>query len=100
MGITQVELDVLPQEIRVLLEQVPPEYLRDLALDLAWAAMVASRRPDALHQVVQEWETTLEEIELVGDDLPQVLQARKEAQAGVGMTPNELRAYLDSKDEQ
>jgi hypothetical protein len=48
-----------------------------------------------LYQVVREWETTLEEIDLAGDELPDILKAREEAQAGVGMTPDELRAYLD-----
>ena len=59
MSVTQAELKTLPQEVRSLLDRLPPQYLRDLALDLAWAAMVASRRPDALHQVIQEWEITL-----------------------------------------
>jgi hypothetical protein len=82
-------------EVQTLLARISLEHVRDLALDLAWAALVAPRRPDALHQVLREWETTLEEIDLAGDDLPAILQARKEAQAGIGMTPDELRAHLD-----
>jgi hypothetical protein len=95
MGVAQVELETLPQEVRTLLARVPSEYLRDLALDLAWAALVAPRRPDALHQVIREWEITLEEIDLAGDDLSEILQARKEARAGIGMTLDELRAHLN-----
>jgi hypothetical protein len=60
--------------------------MRDLALDLARAAMVAARRPDAPHQVIHDWEITLEEIDLAGDDLPNILQAREETKAGDGMT--------------
>jgi len=70
--------------------------MRDLALDMAWAALIAPRRPDALHQIVAEWEATLEEVELAGDDLSEVLQARKEVQTGIGMTTDELRIYLTS----
>jgi hypothetical protein len=98
MSVVQADLKLLPQEVRSLLDRVPPQYLRELALDLAWAALVAPRRPDALHQVIQEWEVTLEEIELAGDDLPDILKARAEAQAGIGMSPDELRAYLDTDD--
>ena len=87
MSVAQVELKTLPPEVQTLLDRVPSQYLRDLALDLAWAALVAPRRPDALHQVVREWEITLEEIDLAGDDLPDILKARDEARAGVGMTP-------------
>jgi hypothetical protein len=100
MSVVQAELKILPQEVRILLDRVPSQYLRDLALDLAWAALVAPRRPDALHQVIQEWEITLEEIELAGDDLPDILKAREEAQAGIGMNPDELQAYLDTGDKE
>ena len=96
MSVAQVELAKLPVEVQMLLDRLPSEYMHDLALDLAWAALVAPRRPDALYQVLREWEITLEEIDLTGDDLPDVVLARGEAQAGVGMTPEELRAYLDS----
>jgi len=88
----------LPPDVQTLLDRVPPEHLRDLALDLAWAAMIAPRRPDALYQVTREWKITLEEIELAGTDLPDILQAREEARAGTGMTIDELRAYLTSGD--
>jgi hypothetical protein len=98
MNVVQTDLKLLPQEVRTLLDRVPSQYLRDLALDLAWAALVAPRRPDALHQVIQEWEVTLEEIELAGDDLTDILKARDEVQAGVGMNLDELRAYLDNDD--
>lgn len=98
MSVVQAELKILPQEVQTLLDRVPSQYLRDLALDLAWAALVAPRRPDALHQVIQEWEITLEEIELAGDHLPDILKARDEAQAGIGMNPDELQAYLDTDD--
>ena len=98
MSVVQTGLKLLPQEVRTMLERVPSQYLRDLALDLAWAALVAPRRPDALHQVIQEWEVTLEEIALAGDDLPDILKARDEAQAGLGMNPDELQAYLDTDD--
>jgi hypothetical protein len=98
MSVVQADLKILPQEVRTLLDRVPPQYLRDLALDLAWAALVAPRRPDALHQVIREWDVTLEEIELAGDDLADILKARDEAQAGVGMNPDELRVYLDIDD--
>jgi hypothetical protein len=92
MSVTQVELAKLPREMRTLLDRVPSEYMHDLALDLAWAALVASRRPDALYQVIREWETTLDEIDLAGDELPEILRAREEVRSGVGMTPDELRA--------
>ena len=98
MSVTQVELAKLPPEMQTVLDRVPAEYLHDLALDLAWAAMVAPRQPHALHQVIREWEITLEEMDLSGDDLPNVLQAREEAQRGIGMTPEELRAYLENDD--
>jgi hypothetical protein len=87
-------------EVLMLLNRVPPEYMHDLALDLAWAALAAPRRPDALHQVVREWEITLEEMDLAGDDLPNILRAREEVRAGSGMTPDELRAYLEGDDAQ
>jgi len=95
MGVTQVELAKLPPEMQTLLDRVPPEYMHDLALDLAWAALVAPRRPDALYQVIREWQATLDEIELAGDDLPDVLRAREEVLSGIGMTPDELHAYLE-----
>ena len=82
MSIAQVELAKLPSEVQTLLDRVPSECMHDLALDLAWAALVAPRRPDALYQVVQEWEITLEEIDLAGDDLPGILRAREEVRAG------------------
>ena len=94
MTVSKVELAKLPPQVQTLLDLVPAEYMQDLALDLAWAAMVAPRRPDALYQVVREWEVTLEEISLAGDDLPNVLRAREEVQSGVGMMPDELRAHL------
>jgi hypothetical protein len=96
MSVTQVELAKLPSEVQALLDRVPSEYLHDLALDLAWAALVAPRRPDALYQVIREWEITLEEADLAGADLPNILKAREEARAGIGMTPEELHAYLES----
>jgi hypothetical protein len=89
------DLANLPSDVQELLDRVPSEYMHDLALDLAWAALIAPRRPDALYQVVREWETTLEELDLAGDELPDILRARKEARNGVGMTPNELHAYLN-----
>ena len=76
MSIAQVELAKLPSEVQTLLDRVPSECMHDLALDLAWAALVAPRRPDALYQVVREWEITLEEIDLAGGDLPDILRAR------------------------
>ncbi len=97
MSVTQVELAILPPGMRTLLDRVPPEYMHDLALDLAWAALVAPRRPDALYQVIREWEITLEEIELAGDDLPDILQAREEVRSGIGMTPDELHACFGSR---
>lgn len=98
MAVARVELEKLPSEVQALVDRVPSEYMQDLALDLAWAALIAPRRPDALHQVLREWEITLEEIELASDELPDIVRARKEVQAGVGMTPAELRASLDSND--
>ena len=98
MSVAQ-ELVNLPPDVQALLDCVPAEYLHDLALDLAWAALLAPRRPDALYQVVREWEITLEEIDLAGDELPDILQAREEARAGEGMAPGELRAYLDDDDQ-
>jgi hypothetical protein len=99
MSVSQVELAKLPPEMQTLLERVPPAYMHDLALDLAWAAMVAPRRPDALYQVIREWEATLDEIDLAGDDLPEILRAREEVRSGIGMTPEELRAYLEDEDD-
>jgi hypothetical protein len=96
MNVAQVELAKLPAEVEALLNRLPPQYVHDLALDLAWAALVASRRPDALYQVLRDWEITLEEIESAGDDLADVVRAREEARSGVGMTPEELRAHLGS----
>jgi len=69
--------------------------MHDLALDLAWVALIAPRYPDALYRVIREWEGTLEEIALAGDDLPDILLAREEARAGIGVTTGELRAYLN-----
>lgn len=68
--------------------------MHDMARDLARAALIAPRRPDALYQVIRDWEITLEEIDLAGEELSDILQARQEAQAGVGMKPEELHAYL------
>jgi hypothetical protein len=98
MTVAQAELQSLPQGVQTLLDRVPAQYLRDFALDLAWAALVAPRRPDSLYQVLHEWEITLEEINLAGDDLPDILEARNEARAGVGLTPDELKTYLDTDD--
>ena len=78
MSVSQVELAKLPPEMQTLLDRVPSEYMHDLALDLAWAALVASRRPYALYQVIRDWEVTLDEIDLAGDDLPEILRAREE----------------------
>lgn len=94
MSVVQV-LANLPPDVQDLLGRVPSEYMHELATDLAWAALIAPRRPDALYQVVREWEITLEEIALSGDELADILKARQESQAGVGMTPDELRIYLD-----
>ncbi len=95
-----VDLTLLPPEVKALLEQVPGEYLRDLAADLAWAALVASWRPDALYQVIGEWRATLEEIEADGDRLPDVLRARAELKAKqTGLTLDELRAELDREEQ-
>ena len=91
----QVEQAVLPPEVQTLLNRMPPEYMHALALDLAWAALVAPRRPAALYQVIREWQATLDDIELAGDDLPDVLRAREEVLSGIGMTPDELHAYLE-----
>jgi hypothetical protein len=99
MSVSQVELAKLPPEMQTLLDRVPPEYMHDLALDLAWAALVAPRRPDALYQVIREWEATLDEIDLAGDDLPEILRAREEVRSGIGMTPDELRTYLEDEDD-
>ena len=96
----QVELAKLPLEVYTLLDRVPSEYMHDLALDLAWAALVAPRRPDALYQVMREWEVTLDEIALAGDDVPDILRAREEVLSGIGMTPDELHAYLENDDDQ
>jgi len=67
------------------------------------AAMIGMedlRRLEELEDaVVRDWEATLEEIELAGDDLPDILQAREEARAGIGMTPDELRAYLEDQEQ-
>ena len=82
MSVAQVELAKLPSEVQTLLDRVPSECMHDLALDLAWAALVAPRRPDALYQVVREREITLEEIDLAGDNLPDILRAREEVRAG------------------
>jgi len=49
MSVVEADLKPLPQEVRTPLDRVPSQYLRDLALDLAWAALVAPRDPDALH---------------------------------------------------
>lgn len=99
MHVAQVKQAELPPGVQTLLNRIPQEYLHDLTLDLAWAALIAPRRPDALYQTLQEWEITLEEIDSAGDDLPNILRARREMQAGVGMTPDELRAYLEGDDE-
>lgn len=90
-----IDLTLLPPEVKTLLEQVPEAYLRDLATDLAWAALLASRRPDALHQVIGEWQATLEELEADGDRLPDVLHARADLKAKGGLTLDELHAELD-----
>jgi hypothetical protein len=98
MSTAQAELDTLPQEVQTLLDRVPVSYLRDLALDLAWAALIAPRRPDALRQVIYEWEITLEEIADAGEDVSDIQKARVEARTGLGLTPDELRAYLNADD--
>lgn len=89
---------LLPPEVKALLEQIPETYLRNLAADLAWAALAASRRPDALHQVIGEWQATLEEIKADGDRLPEVLRARTELQSGQGLTLDELHVELDREE--
>jgi len=94
----RVDLTLLPPEVKALLEQIPEAYLRDLAADLAWAALAASRRPDALHQVIGEWQATLEEIKADGDRLPEVLRARTELQSGQGLTLDELHVKLDREE--
>ena len=98
MSVSQVELAKLPPEMQTLLDRVPPEHMHDLALDLAWAAMVAPRRPDALYQVIREWEATLDEIDLAGDDLPEILRAREEVRSGIGQRVGECSsAEYDSE---
>jgi hypothetical protein len=44
---------------------------------------------------LEEWEATWEEVALAGNDLADIQRAREEARSGIGMTPEELRAYLD-----
>jgi hypothetical protein len=90
-----VGLTLLPAEVKASVEHVPEAYLRDLAADLAWAALVASWRPDALHQVIGEWQATLEEIQADGDRLPEVVRARAELKTKRGLTLDELRTELD-----
>ena len=94
MAVAQ-KLTNLPPDVQDLLDRVPADHMHDLAMDLAWAALVAPRRPDALYQVVREWEVTLEEIALAGSDLGDIQRARQEARDGVGMSPGDLRTYLD-----
>jgi hypothetical protein len=94
-----VDLTLLPPEVKMLLEQVPGEYVRDLAADLAWAALVAAWRPDALYQVISDWQATLEEMEADGDELPNVLRARAELKSKqVGLTLDEFRAELEREE--
>lgn len=90
-------INLLP-EMENLLQIVPLKYMRDLARDLAWVALITPRRPDALYQLIEEWKVTLEEIELAGDEISDILSARQEAQSGIGMTPDQLRAYLASEE--
>jgi hypothetical protein len=94
----RIDLTLLPPEVKALLKQIPEAYLRDLAADLAWAALVASRRPDALHQVIGEWQATLEEIKADGGRLPEVLRARTELQSGQGLTLDELHVEFDREE--
>jgi len=94
MTMGPAQLVGLPVEVQTVLDLVPPEYTHDLAVDLAWAALLAPQRPDALYQVIRDWEITLAEIAQAGAELPAIVQARAEARAGVGQTPAELRAYL------
>ena len=68
--------DFLPQ-IESLLQRMSLTYLRDFTLDLV---RVALRQPDQIGQLLTDWEVTLEEIELAGDELEDILTARKEAQ--------------------
>ena len=90
--VMSAERSLLPVEITDLLARVPRAYLRDLATDLAWAALIAPRRSDVLYQVVMEWQATLEEIELDGEYLSEVLNARAEMKAGVGWRDMEIAA--------
>jgi hypothetical protein len=84
-----VGLTLLPAEVKASVEHVPEAYLRDLAADLA------SWRPDALHQVIGEWQATLKEIQADGDRLPEVVRARAELKTKRGLTLDELRTELD-----
>lgn len=54
--------------------------------------MAKERR--SIPAMIRDWKATLEEIRLAGDELPDILQAREEAKAGIGMTPDELAIYL------
>lgn len=45
-------------------------------------------------KLLEEWDATLEELALADAELPDLLRAREEARAGVGLTPAELREYL------
>ena len=84
--------------ISLRLEQAQYEHLR--ALSFVRRKPMSQMIREAVDAYLRDWEATLEEITLAGDDLPAILQARDEARAGVGMTPDELRTYLESDDEQ
>jgi len=49
-------------------------------------------------RLLEDWDATLEVVALAGEELPDILRAREEARAGVGMTPAELHAYLAGDD--
>ena len=97
-SLTQIQSINLLPEINTLLNRIPLEYLRDFAFDLAKVALITPRHPNAIAQLIAEWEVTLEEIEVAGDEMSDILQARQEAQHGIGMTPDQLRAYLASEE--
>ena len=91
-------INLLP-EINTLLNRIPLEYLRDFAFDLAKTALITPSQPNAIPQLIAEWEVTIEEIEAAGDELSDILQARQDVQQGIGMTVDQLQAYLASEED-
>lgn len=86
-----------PERIEWMVDNAPPEELSIMAKELLHQAAKACETRDweGLAQLILEWEATIEELTLDGENLEEILRAREELKRGEGLSWEELRANLE-----